>query len=246
MKYGIYADIHGNLEAAEVVLDYFKGRVDSLVFVGDVVGYGANPNECIDLVKDSSIIIAGNHDWATIGLMNINYFNPYAKRAILWTKKKVTPSKKRLLENLDLTFNNEDFTMVHGSLDAPEKFKYIFDSYEAKETIKRCNTPLCFVAHSHVPVYFWKRKSSHETPKREVVSENSEEVILDSNKEYVFNVGSVGQPRDGNPYSCCVIYDSSKGKLHYERLKYPIEVTQKKIVKAGLPQILSNRLEKGY
>lgn len=246
MKYGIYADIHGNLEGAKAAFDYLEEKVDSLVCVGDIVGYGANPNECIDLVKNSSSIIAGNHDWASVGLMNIDYFNPYAKKAILWTREELTTSKKNFLKNLDLTFSNEDFTMVHGSLDHPDEFRYIFDSTGADKTLKLCDNQLCFVAHSHTPMYFSRKKSSGEMPTRKVVSKNSQDIILKSENEYLFNVGSVGQPRDGNPCSCCVIYDSTKRQVHYQRIEYPIKIAQKKILEANLPQILSNRLAKGY
>jgi len=248
MKYGIYADIHGNFDAAEVVLDYFKKEnLDSLICAGDIVGYAAEPNKCVELVKDSeSTIIAGNHDWASVELMDINYFNPYAKDAIIWTSEKLTGSNKNFLSNLELIFQNNAITMVHGSLNNPSKFNYIFDSTDAVETFKILDTPICFVAHTHVPVFFLQKEKSGEYLEMKTISEDFFELELESKYKYVFNVGSVGQPRDGNPKACCVIYDSEKKTICYKRIEYNVDRVQEKILKTELPDILAYRLKEGH
>ncbi len=247
MKYGIYADIHGNLDAAKVVIKYLKEETDFLLYVGDIVGYGPEPNECIELVKNCTLkIVAGNHDQAVAGLMDIDYFSFYAKESILWTQEILRGDYKDFLSKLKLVLIiNENITLVHSSLDNPSGFDYIVDVAGSIETFRKLTTRICFIGHTHIPMIFRKKDMSQELPLAKTVKGDFKEELKPGYK-YIVNVGSVGQPRDGNPKACCVIYDTEKDTLKFKRLDYPITNVQKKIIEKKMPQFLSIRLSKGY
>ncbi len=240
MRYAIFADIHGNLEAFNtVLLEYSKENIDAYYCVGDIVGYGACPNECIDKIKEiSATVVAGNHDWAAVGKKDTAYFNPAAKEAIEWTSKNINLENQEYLKSLNLIFENEDFTLVHGSLDIPEEFEYLTDLFKAKETFGLLKTNVCFVGHSHIPEVF-------ELNSGEVDYIHSSYVELSSDKKYIINVGSVGQPRDGNPRACYSIFDSADNTVSIKRIPYFVEKTQQEIIRTGLPTILAERLLRG-
>lgn len=240
MIYAIFADIHGNLEALKKVLKELKNeKVEKYIFLGDIVGYGANPRECIDLIRKlEAIVIAGNHDWAAVEKFDINYFNPVAKEAILWTKKILTNDDKDYLASLKLTFEEDNFTAVHGSLDKPEYFRYIVDLYDAKSSLKLLKKDILFIGHSHVPFI-----SSMKNLNMELLKEFS--INLKTRQKYLVNVGSVGQPRDNNPKACYAIYDSKLNSIEIKRASYNIKKAQEKIINAGLPKTLAERLSFG-
>ncbi|MCQ9207851.1 MAG: metallophosphatase family protein [Omnitrophica bacterium] len=240
MRWGIFCDIHANLEALQAVLAAFsKERIDRYLCLGDVVGYGANPNECITEVKKlNPVIIAGNHDWGTADLFDITYFNAHAQAAILWTSKNINYENKQFLKNLELVYQKGDITSVHGSLTHPEQFEYILDISSAEETFQLLQTKVCFVGHTHVSIIFIKR-GKHYT------ATSQTEIVLESSQSYIVNAGSVGQPRDGNPKSSYVVYDSESNQLQIKRAPYDIQKTRDKIIKAGLPRILAERLTIG-
>lgn len=239
MKYAIISDIHANYDAFEVVLaDIDKEGVDRVVCLGDVVGYGAQPRECIAALRERNILtIAGNHDYAAIGKTNINYFNAYAKEATLWTRRVCTDEDKSWLKSLSLVEYLDDFTMVHGTLYAPELFDYILTTYDAYLSLQLLETPVCFLGHSHVPINFvWE----------EMISFNYDrEIDLKPGVKMLVNVGSVGQPRDDNPRACYSIYDADKKHITIRRLEYDVEAAAKKIRDAGLPAALGERLKVG-
>ena len=240
MRYGIYSDIHGNLEAFQAVLATLKEeKVDQYICVGDIVGYGANPKECIQLVLEhNSIIVAGNHDYAVAEKLNIDFFNRYAKAAVLWTREQLSDNEKNFLANLDLVQYIEDvLTVVHGTLNFPEMFDYIQTSYDAHLSLELLETPVCFFGHSHVPVSFFQGQT--------VSFSMDEEIIIDKDRKTLVNVGSVGQPRDENPLPCCAVYDEEIGKVWLYRVEYDIDTAIDKIIKAGLPEILGERLRYG-
>jgi predicted phosphodiesterase len=239
MRYAIISDIHANFDALKTVLeDIDKSGVDRTVCLGDVVGYGAEPRECIAALRERQILtIAGNHDYAAIGKTNINYFNAFAKEATLWTRKICSEDEKDWLKSLTLVEYLEDFTMVHGTLYAPELFDYILTTYDAYLSLQLLETPVCFLGHSHVPINFvWE----------EMISFNYDrEVDLRPSVKMLVNVGSVGQPRDDNPKACYAIYDSSAKKIEIRRLEYDVESAARKIREAGLPPALGERLKVG-
>ena len=240
MKYGILGDIHANLEALEAVLeDMEKQGVKRYVSVGDLVGYGANPIECVDIVRGrlKAVVTAGNHDFAAVDKLNIDFFNAYARESALWTRKTLPDEHKAYIRSLKLVEYCDNFTVVHSTLYSPELFEYIQTSYDAHLSFEQQTTPLSFMGHSHVPVNFFKRKN---------VSFNMDtEVKLDENTKIMVNVGSIGQPRDENPDAVCVVYDSAESLIRVTRVRYDVEKAARKIVSSGLPEILAERLKYG-
>lgn len=240
MKYGILGDIHANLEALEAVLEEMdKQGVKKWVSVGDLVGYGANPVECIDIVRHrlKAVVTAGNHDFAAVDKLNIDFFNAYARESALWTRRTLPEEHKAFIRSLKLVEYCDTFSVVHSTLYSPELFEYIQTSYDAHLSFEQQSTPLSFMGHSHVPVNFFKRKN---------VSFNMDtEVKLDENSKIMVNVGSIGQPRDENPDAVCAVYDSDEGTVRITRVRYDVEKAARKIVGAGLPEILAERLKYG-
>ena len=238
MRYGIFSDIHSNLEALDAVIEaYREEKIDKYLCVGDVVGYASSPKECIEKIRMLAMITAaGNHDWASVNLISTDYFNPLAKEAVFWTQRNLDEEGRYFLEHLMLVYKNEDLTMVHGTLDEPGDFNYMTDGYIVSRTFELLETNICFVGHTHVPGVFIKSKDS-----RIRYQENSNINIKEDSK-YIINVGSVGQPRDGNPKAAYCIYDSDKKNVQIKRISYDIQVTGKKIIAEGLPRFLGERL----
>ncbi len=236
MKIGIISDIHSNLEALQTVLNFLSGEVDQIYCLGDVVGYGPNPNECVDLIRDHCVkVLMGNHDYAAIGKANIEYFNDFARMATYWTRKQLTDDSKTYLQGLPFTHQTDQFVMVHASPTNPAHWYYVLSDEEARIEMQAFSQPLCFIGHSHVPVVY----SNSEIIKQA-------EVSFEQNKKYIVNVGSVGQPRDRDPRSCVVIYDTEAHHIRYHRLEYDVHTTYKRIIEAGLPNFLAERLLIGY
>lgn len=242
MRYALFADIHSNLEAFLAVREEFeKEKIDEYVCLGDIVGYAANPNECIKLVKQLNpvTIIAGNHDWASVGKADINYFNPIAKEAILWTQKELTEENKDFLQNLPLTKEFDDFLIVHGSLYSPQEWHYIFTLQDARRNFDEQKKRICFIAHSHQPFIISQDREG------KCAGVKGMRVSLRDDYRYLINIGSVGQPRDGNPDACYCLYDTTKKGIEIKRTSYEIKKAQDKIISAGLPQRLAFRLSLG-
>jgi len=242
MKIAILSDVHGNLEALLAVKkDLLKEKVDRIVFLGDIVGYGANPNECIEeLTELTSYIVAGNHDWAAVGKTDISYFNPVAKEAIIWTSKMLNTYNYNFLSNLPLKGSMHDFLYVHASPFRPENWYYIFSTQDARFQFEHFSEDICFVGHSHVPVIILKEEDSIKS------FYPTDIFYLSKGCKCIINVGSVGQPRDTNPYSAYGIYDTEKRSFLLKRVSYDIKTAQDKILKAGLPPSLARRLEIGW
>jgi len=240
MRYAIFSDIHSNLEALENVLAaYEKEDIDKYFCVGDIVGYGANPRECIKVIQDRKInTVAGNHDWASAGKFKIEFFNPYAREAVLWTREQISKEEINYLSNLDLVYCEEDFCLVHGTLNKPEYFDYLFELSDARNTFDHMDVSLCFVGHTHYPVIFIKDRMKAAYSK-------VNDIHIESGKQYIVNVGSVGQPRDGDSRGCLCVYDSDKKTVQIKRFEYDIKSAQAKILKAKLPTLLATRLGLG-
>lgn len=241
MRYGIFSDVHANKEALEAVVDAFhKESVDQLLCVGDVVGYGADPRECCHIVASAAAVtIAGNHDWASVGLFNVDQFNSDARKAVLWTRTVIDETSRSFLESLKLVYCNEAFTLVHGSLNNPKEFQYILDCYATEETFQLMKTDICFIGHTHVTGVFIKHVDEHISYNR------ATSFCLVPGNKYIVNVGSVGQPRDGDPYAALCIYDSSTREVMIKRVAYDAQKPRNKIIDAGLPPFLGDRLLNG-
>lgn len=237
MRYGIFSDIHSNLEAFKAVTKALRhGKVDKYLCGGDVVGYGANPKEAIENVKAiAEVTVAGNHDWACVDLFSTTYFNPVAYEAIIWTRDNLDDLGRYFLQSLKLVFKNEDLTLVHGTLVNPNEFDYLIDIDTASGTFGLLETKLCFVGHSHAPGIFVREDNNI------LYLEESLIEIKDANK-YIVNVGSVGQPRDGDPRAAYCVYDTETKLVEIKRVEYDVETARKKIVNSGLPKFLGERL----
>lgn len=239
MKYGILGDVHANLDALEAVLtEMDKQGVKKLVSVGDLVGYGAEPCEVIGVLRGrKTAVVAGNHDHAAIGRLNIDFFNTYARESAIWTRKTLGKEEKDFLGELPWTETIEDFTVVHSTLYAPELFEYIQTSYDAHLSFEQQKSRLSFIGHSHVPVNFVKRKT--------VTFNTATEVRVEDDALTMINVGSIGQPRDENPKAVCCVYDADERLVRISRIGYDVEKAGRKIKAAGLPEVLAERLKYG-
>jgi diadenosine tetraphosphatase ApaH/serine/threonine PP2A family protein phosphatase len=241
MKIAFISDIHGNFEALDSVKNsLLTEKVDRTICLGDIVGYGANPNECIDLLnKISDEIIAGNHDWASVSKTSIKYFNSFASEAVKWTRNKLTEKNRLFLSSLSLKKKAENCLYVHAAPLNPEHWDYITNLQDAAASFKTFSRQLCFVAHSHNPLIFI------HTDTGEIICIRKSRLTIEKGFRYIINVGSVGQPRDGNPHSSYGIYDSEKKEYKLVRVPYDIAGAQKKILDSGLPPFLASRLESG-
>ena len=241
MKYALLSDIHSNLEAFQAVLqDLAKEKVDDVFFLGDIVGYGADPGRCIELLQElTTHSIAGNHDWAAVGLTGTEYFNPVAKTAIEWTAGKITACQQTFLAQLPLTKNYPPVTLVHATPHHPEAWDYLLSCEEASHSFTNGDQQICFIGHSHTPITFVEDKEGMIS----VLSDTT--FTLKDAHRYIINVGSVGQPRDGNPQAAYGIYHADDARFILKRIPYTIERAQEKIIEAGLPPFLASRLAEG-
>ncbi|MBN1257210.1 MAG: metallophosphoesterase family protein [Planctomycetes bacterium] len=236
MRYALFGDIHGNLEALQAVVDDFLHKgVDEVICLGDIVGYGANPEECVQIVRKlGCLTVVGNHDHAAIGHLDVSCFNPYARTAAFWTGKHLSHESKEWLCSLSFIEYCDAFTLVHGSLPSPELFNYIQTIRHAEFTFRLMDKHLCFCGHSHVPLAFFNTDPIYYT---------IDEIIdIDPAVKTIVNIGSVGQPRDERPQAAYAIYDTTKAEVRICRVDYDIAAAAKKITEAGLPQPLASRL----
>ena len=239
MKYAVIADIHANLEAFEVVLaDSREQKCTHYCCVGDVVGYNANPKECLNIVRDMAMpCVKGNHDEYCSTEDSLEGFNPHAAEAVNWTRKQLTDADKLWLRDMKYVRLVASFSMVHATLDGPGRWGYVFDKLAAAASFTYQNTSVCFFGHTHVPVAFIRDSV--------VRGGTYSKFKVEPGRKYFVNVGAVGQPRDGNPRAAYVIYDMDEGSIELRRLDYDIAKTQKKILDAGLPPRLADRLAVG-
>lgn len=238
-KYAILGDVHGNWEALSVVIEDAVGQgVDSFVCVGDIVGYNADPAACLEKLRElKCTTVRGNHDHYCSHDECLEDFHPLAANVVDWTRRQLSEDQIDFLRNLTLSKRVAGFTIVHSTLDMPDKWGYVFDTLEADANFNYQSTTLCFHGHTHVPVVYEKQSR--------VTRSQYSKINLELGKKYFINVGSVGQPRDGDPRSAYVIYDPAKKMVELRRLEYDIETAQDKIIKAGLPEKLAKRLQLG-
>ena len=240
MKYAIISDIHANADALESVLaDIDDRRVESIICLGDIVGYGPEPDRCIDLIRGQcAFSIMGNHDHAVLGLTDTSYFNPYARRAVEWTQKQISDESRRFLLSCPFTVSDEGCFFVHASPHLPAEWKYIISRRDAMHNFDDFSERICFVGHSHIPVTFCRVQN-----RVRLVEEKSWQI--DSDEKCIVNVGSVGQPRDNNPQSSYGIFDNESGLFDLIRVSYNVSSTQSKMKQHQLPEYLIQRLRYG-
>lgn len=241
-KIGILGDVHANLSALEACLSLLDlEEVTEIFQLGDLVGYGARPNEVLDLVRSRGIqAVAGNHDWALLGKIDIAYFNSYASAALEWTGKVITPENRAYLEDLPLRVDDPSFCLFHGTLPDPEAFNYLQSFPAARTSLNDFTAPIGFCGHTHVPMNFIQRPD-----RSDLEWHFKTEWLLDDGQRAVVNVGSVGQPRDENPLAAVAIYEIPGQRVRLLRTPYNIPAEQKLIRAAGLPNILGDRLIHG-
>jgi predicted phosphodiesterase len=229
MQFAVISDIHGNLEALEKTLHLIDEQgIKEIVCLGDIVGYGANPNECIDIIREREIpCVLGNHDAAMIDFSVADYFSTNARTAAEWTRPHLTPSHFDFLASLPYTIELYNCTFVHSSPRNPQDWDYIMKMEEAHPQFDYFSTSLCWFGHTHVPLVF---------------SENGPVEMVDRAHRYICNAGSVGQPRDKDWRLCFSLFDTEMYRLQRIRSDYDVEKTRGKILHAGLPRFLGDRL----
>ena len=239
MRFAIFSDVHANLEALEAVLEDARERkCTHFVCLGDVVGYNANPHECVERVREMDCpIVKGNHDEQASLIESSRDFNELAEQAIAWTRDNLTADDKEWLRALRLQRPVRDFTIVHATLDMPGDWGYVFTTAEAMASFPYQQTTLCFFGHTHVQGAFVRNT--------EVTPTVRDKIRIDSSKQYFVNAGSVGQPRDGDWRAAYCIYFPDDNLVEQRRVPYEIERTRKKVLAAGLPRLLADRLVLG-
>ena len=224
MKIAVIADIHSNQEALEAVLKEIENeKADKIYCLGDIVGYGPSPNECIDLVKGvTDKVVVGNHDSAVINQTDMMLFNSYARESTEWTRRMISDENYEYLLNLPLKISEHDMLFVHSTPLIPEDWNYILTQHSAEKHFNYFTESVCFIGHSHRP-----------------------EMFRSVDNRLIVNVGSVGQPRDGNPKASFVIWNTEESEYELKRVEYDIKAVYKKVVKAGLNEFLGERLMVG-
>ncbi len=239
MRFAIFSDLHGNLEATEAVLaDAQEHDCTHFVCLGDVVGYNANPHECVEIVQKLDCpVVKGNHDEQASLKDSSRDFNPLAEAAISWTRDHLSDADKEWLADLRMSRQVRDFTIVHATLDTPDQWGYIFKNLDAAASFTYQHTTVCFFGHTHVAEAFVRDDGVERI--------RADRLAIESSKKYLINTGSVGQPRDGDWRAAYCIYDTERNVVEWRRLRYDIAAAQRKIIKAGLPRLLADRLELG-
>lgn len=239
MRFAVFSDIHSNLHALEAVLtDAAEQHCTHNVCLGDIVGYNAFPAECLRRVRDLECpVVKGNHDEQASMIGSGESFNPLAEEAILFSRQQLSDEDKDWLRNLRLQRQVRDFTIVHATLDTPHKWAYIFNQLDAAGSFSYQHTPLCFIGHTHSPKAYVRDHGVRVLP--------FDHLKIEAGKKYLINVGSVGQPRDGDWRASYCIYDSSCEEIILRRVEYDLAAAQAAILAAGLPRKLSERLAAG-
>lgn len=239
MRLAILSDIHANLEAFEAVLEDARAqKCDEFLCLGDVVGYNANPRECLELVRSLKCpTVKGNHDEQASLPTSSRGFNEMAECAINWTRQKLDDSQKKWLNDLRLARQIHGFTIVHATLDDPEQWGYVLNNLDAAASFTYQHTPVCFFGHTHVQTVYVRDGHIQRT--------KLDTLHLKPDLKYFINAGSIGQPRDGDWRAAYCIYDTEEHTVIARRVKYDLATAQKKILKAGLPHLLADRLAFG-
>jgi predicted phosphodiesterase len=243
VRIGVVSDIHSNLVAFETVLNAI-GEVDQLWCLGDIVGYGPRPNECVArLVASKHLSVAGNHDYAAIGKIGVEDFNPFAALATQWTAETLAGPTREYLAALPTVQTSGEFTLVHGSPRGP-LWEYLLSATSATASFERFEGPFCLVGHTHVPAIF-ARSPEGEVQVHRIVGE-AEVSLKRPGWRFILNPGSVGQPRDDDPRASCLLIDTDRGSASWRRFEYDIAETQEQMRRVKLPARLVERLAHGW
>jgi diadenosine tetraphosphatase ApaH/serine/threonine PP2A family protein phosphatase len=240
-RFAVFSDVHGNLPALRTLLSELDSNgYDQSFCCGDIVGYGANPNECCGLLRERGIpVVLGNHDYAAFSPDAAENFNKVARSAALWTQKTLTKENERFLRDLPLTMSSGDFSFVHSSPLEPNAWNYILTPSQASRAFKHFDGWMCFIGHSHQPFVAVLEEDG-------LTCTDLTEIELRRDSRYVVNVGSVGHPRDEDSRLCYVSVDIDDGMLRYHRAEYPVDESQEAIIQADLPSELAMRLSWGW
>jgi diadenosine tetraphosphatase ApaH/serine/threonine PP2A family protein phosphatase len=241
LRYAIISDIHSNLAALQEVLNVIGNEhIDRVICLGDIVGYGPDPNACMELVQHHcAVIITGNHDFACIESSELFYFNHFAKQAIEWTVTEIADEHLIFISRLPLEAKIETIRFVHANPYEPRSWDYILSLDDAIYNFSKFEEQICFIGHSHQPIIYIENKSGRYAMK------HSRQFQLEPESRYIINVGSVGQPRDGNCDAAFGIFDTATGLFELRRVGYNIQATYDKMIAAGLPGFLGERLFQG-
>src|ERR1051326_5798829 len=239
MRLAIFSDIHANLEAFDAVMaDAHENNCTHYVCLGDVVGYNANPHECVARIREMDCpIVKGNHDEQASLLESSRDFNELAECAIEWTREHLTESDKNWLRELLLQRQVRDFSVVHATLDTPAQWGYVFNNLDAAASFTYQHTAVCFFGHTHVPMAFIRDEGVHRI--------KIDQLHIEAGKKYFINVGSVGQPRDSDWRAAYCVFDIENDVVELRRVRYQLDAAQNKILNAGLPPLLAERLTLG-
>ncbi|PJF25979.1 MAG: metallophosphoesterase, partial [Phototrophicales bacterium] len=239
MRILIISDIHANLTAFDAVLEDAKGDWEYVWCLGDVVGYGPDPNECVDRLRSlPHLCLAGNHDWAALGRLDIRTFNPDARKAVDWTRSTLTADNIAYLEALPTTFVIGDYTLAHGSPREPV-WEYILEPLIAALNFTHFETPYCLVGHTHQPVIYELKNDQGDTS---VVMPAYRQPRQLNGRRQIINPGSVGQPRDANPDAAYAILDDETNTWEHRRIPYDIAAVQRRMRQHDMPERLIARL----
>ncbi|MBQ4385337.1 MAG: metallophosphoesterase family protein [Kiritimatiellae bacterium] len=238
--FAILGDIHSNIDALNVVMDDCRAQgVTDFLCTGDVVGYNAAPNECLKIIRDLGCpVVKGNHDDYVACERDLADFHPNAAAVVTWTRDQLSEDDLQWLRNLPFTEKKMGISIVHATWDHPETFGYVFDHLQAEANFISQPTPLCFHGHTHCPMIYEKQMGG-------VFRIEAQEFKLPIGRKYFVNVGSVGQPRDGDPRAAYALYNPMERSITFRRLDYDIQAAQERIRMAGLPDRLAQRLEVG-
>jgi len=242
MIYLVFSDVHSNLESLERFIQMAEAIPhDKKVCLGDMVGYNTDPNEIVNWIRGNvDIVLAGNHDYGAVGMTDTSYFNDYATKACIWTREKLSDKNRVYLRSLQVKHEEDGILWVHSSPYEPDQWHYVNNKYDAQDNFPHFQNQCCFLGHSHKPMIL------ELNPEGKVETIRDQKYELKLGCRYLINVGSLGQPRDGNPDPSFVVYNSSTMMVEFKRYEYPLEVTQEKIRSAGLPFYLADRLEAGF
>lgn len=240
MRYAVLGDIHANLSALEAVLGALDDEaVDRILQVGDVVGYGAAPSESIAKLRErDALVVKGNHDAACVGEINPQLFNPNAHAAVTYTVNQLDKADLMWLASLPATATTDDCALSHGTLSHPERYDYIQSTSDADPSLDLLDRPVCFLGHTHVPVSILRMVDSPNRTSYTI----DRQINLSESTVALVNVGSVGQPRDEDPRAAFAVYDSDQQTVAIHRVEYDIDREADRIVRAGLPRMLADRL----
>lgn len=245
MLIALFADIHGNREALTACLaDAARAGADRYVFLGDLVGYGADPAWVVDkaaeMVQSGAVAVLGNHDAAILNPSET--MNAAASVAVAWTRTRLNAAHRLFLGELPLTVDDGDRLFVHASASAPDTWIYVLGPREAFQSFRATRHRLTFCGHTHFPALF--NESVRTLPQHHVPADDTAIPLL-GQRRWLAVLGAVGQPRDNNPTACYGLFDDTRNRLTYVRVPYDVELAARKIRKAGLPELLASRLTMG-